>query len=83
LIFRGEYGIPAIPNRRLAIAETLQQAHKACQHGVRSVLGRPKCAGFRFYDTGAEWIEGYHEGGYLEDDEEENEDEADLEETPF
>jgi hypothetical protein len=36
-----------------------------------------------FYDTGAEWAEGYHEAGYLEDDAQENEDEEDLDETPF
>lgn len=36
-----------------------------------------------FYDTGTEWAEGYHETGYLEDDEQENEDEEDLDETPF
>lgn len=36
-----------------------------------------------FYNTGTEWVEGYHESGYLEDDAEESDEEEDLEETPF
>src|SRR5450756_2129785 len=38
-----------IPNRWLGIGETLQHAPQACQHSVWQPLGRPECAGSKYY----------------------------------
>src|SRR5664279_4382900 len=56
LIFRGEYGISRIPNRWLGIGEILKHAPRACRHGVWRPLGRPECAGFKYYGN---------DGGYM------------------
>jgi hypothetical protein len=44
--FRGEYEIPGIPNQRLGIPETVQQASQAHQQGGWSPFERIESAGF-------------------------------------
>ena len=67
MIFRGEYGISGIPNQKLGIAETLQYATRACQHGIRRPLGRSECAGFKYYYAHLDgYVKGLHEGMQVE-----------------
>lgn len=70
-------------------------AYEACSHDWLSPLGEDGYIGsdeffsilrrhdVLFYDTGTEWGEGYHESGYLEDDEGESDEKEDLDEVPF